>query len=862
MAKEKHLPKSISESKLLSRDAENTLYGLMLFLISVIGILNNGFVGNFLTYISAYAFGVFYFVPFLLGIAMGFYLILMKKSYMVKINLVLLGIILIALSCLIGSSLSSTPDSFSTVFTNFHTKISNAVVNDTIFKLRLSDIGGLGGGIVGAFLATLLCSTITSIGTYIVVIVLMLVGLYLTFAKLVLKIIDKSKEAKKKHKEKVLERLKKEEQEKEERELKLKVEQEENAKLDQEISSLSSRVHGNEVNASFTNKNEDNYQVINNSPNRPRKVSISDLTNNKESESISVTTKKDIPVTPTPINQLFADDIEPKEKIINEEPVNDAPKQNLDTSMAFNKPTPAASISFERKSEPEPQKTLARINTPHKEYVYPSLDLLADANGRSMKSYNATVAEERKEAINQTFKDFNIGAYVDTYTVGPSVTRFDIKLDATTSVNSIQKVIDNVAIRLGGVFPRFTKVVLGHTTSGLEVPNEKIDMVTLKEVLYDIKDKNDKPLLIPFGKDISGKVVYETMTKFPHMLVAGTSGSGKSVFLHSFILSLMMRQTPDEVKFLIVDPKQVEFNYYRDCPHLYCPIITEPLEARVALNKMIKEMENRYTLLAEGCFTDLKQYNESMKEEGKDILPYIVIIIDEYNDLVSALADIEKPIIRLAQKARSAGIHICIATQRPSADVVTGTLKANLAVKVALMVSSLANSTTILGQSGAERLQGNGDCLLDCVSVTRGQGFLRVQTPYVDRKEIMKVVAFLKEHYPVNYNPDFLDLRDRSAMGPTFISSDDSGGEYNSDEERYQNLKSLVMARESVSISAIMDLCHANFSTARGFYNRLQEEGVIEKTMPGSTSSKGAKVIRRVETEEERNNNGETGENS
>lgn len=859
MAKEKHLPKSISEAKLLSRDAENTLYGLMLFLISVIGILNNGFVGNFLTYISAYAFGVFYFVPFLLGIAMGFYLILMKKSYMVKINLVLLGIILIALSCLIGSSLSPTQDGFNTVFTNFHTKISNAVVNDTIFKLRLSDIGGLGGGIVGSFLATLLCSTITSIGAYIVVIVLMLVGLYLTFAKLVLKIITKSKEAKKKHKEKVLERLKQEEQEKEERELKLKIEKEENDKLDQEISSFSSRVHSNDNNVSIAAKKEDSYQVINNSPNRPQKVSISDLTDKNESNPV---VKKEAPITPTPINQLFADDIEPKEDIKKEETINEipVPNQTLNTSVAFNKPIPAASISFERK--PEPQKALARVNTPHKEYVYPSLDLLADANGRSMKSYNATVAEERKEAINQTFKDFNIGAYVDTYTVGPSVTRFDIKLDATTSVNSIQKVIDNVAIRLGGVFPRFTKVVLGHTTSGLEVPNEKIDMVTLKEVLYDIKDKNDKPLLIPFGKDISGKVVYETMTKFPHMLVAGTSGSGKSVFLHSFILSLMMRQTPDEVKFLIVDPKQVEFNYYRDCPHLYCPIITEPLEARVALNKMIKEMENRYTLLAEGCFTDLKQYNESMKEEGKDILPYIVIIIDEYNDLVSALADIEKPIIRLAQKARSAGIHICIATQRPSADVVTGTLKANLAVKVALMVSSLANSTTILGQSGAERLQGNGDCLLDCVSVTRGQGFLRVQTPYVDRKEIMKVVAFLKEHYPVNYNPDFLDLRDRSAMGPTFISSDDSGGEYNSDEERYQNLKSLVMARESVSISAIMDLCHANFSTARGFYNRLQEEGIIEKTMPGSTSSKGAKVIRRVETEEERNNNGETGENS
>lgn len=855
MAKEKHLPKSIAESKLLSKDAENTLYGLMLLLISLIGILNNGFVGNFLTYISAYAFGVFYFVPFLLGIAGGFYLILMKKSYMMKINLVLLGIILIALSCLIGSSLSPTPDSFATVFTNFHTKMSNAVVNDTLFKLRLSDIGNLGGGIVGSFLATLLCSTLTRVGAYIVVIVLMLVGLYLTFAKLVMKIITKSKEAKKKRKEKLLERLKEEQQEKEERELKMKEEKEEDEKLNREIASFSIASSPNKS-SPILNEKEEN--IINNSPNKPRKVSISDFNNSqKNNDYIPPMPHKDINEKPTPINQLFADDIEPKEEKPYEEEIKQETQAN---DFASSIPLKTKSPTFVNEPKQE-EKVLAKISVPRTEYVYPSLDLLADASGRSMKSYNTNIAEERKEAINQTFKDFNIGASVDSYTVGPAVTRFDIRLEATTSVNSIQKVIDNVAIRLGGVFPRFTKVVLGHTTSGLEVPNEKIDMVTLKEVLYEIKDNHEKPLLIPFGKDISGKVVYETMTKFPHMLVAGTSGSGKSVFLHSFILSLMMRQTPDEVKFLIVDPKQVEFNYYRDCPHLYCPIITEPLEARVALNKMIKEMENRYTLLAQGCFTDIKQYNEAMKEEGKDIVPYVVIIIDEYNDLVSALADIEKPIIRLAQKARSAGIHICIATQRPSTNVVTGTLKANLAVKVALMVSNSVDSITILGQSGADRLQGNGDCLLDCVSVTRGGGFLRVQTPYVDRKEIMKVVAFLKEHYPVHYNPDFLDLRDHSAAGPSFISSDGSGGDYNSDEERYQNLKSLVMAREYVSISAIMDLCRANFSTAKGFYNRLQEEGVIEKTMPGSTNSKGAKVIRKVETEEEKNSTDSSGEN-
>lgn len=834
MAKEKHLPKSVKESKLLSNEAGNTLYGLMLLLVSLIGILNNGFVGNFLTYISAYLFGVFYFVPFIIGIASGFYLIMMKKMYTLKINLVLLGIILIACASLIGSSLSPTPDSFSTVFSNFHASISNAVKDGTIFALRFEDIGTLGGGIIGNFLATLLCSTISKVGAYIFVALLMLVGLYLTFAKLIAKIVKKIKTMHQKHQDKVKERQRLE-AEIEEQKRKDLVQEEKHEEVRSPINYASPLTPANE-------------NVINNSPNHPKKVGVGDL---KEEQQVVINPV----VTPTPINEMFADDIEeekvetpvetPIEEPVVEEPVIKEPEKYVEVKAQPVRP------SINDLTKPEsPKVSIARPVSKKQEYVYPSLDLLNDAHNKSMKEFNTQIAEERKEIINQTFRDFGIGASVDTYTVGPTVTRFDIKTSSTTSVNSVQKVVDDMALRLGGVFPRFAKVVSGRTTSGLEVPNEKVDMVTLKEVLTAIKDKKDKPLIIPFGKDISGNVICETMTKFPHMLVAGTSGSGKSVFLHSFIISLLMRQTPEEVKFLIIDPKRVEFNYYRETPHLFCPIISDPLEARVALNKMIKEMENRYVLLEQGCFTDIKQYNEAMREEGKEILPYIVIIIDEYNDLVSTLHDIENPIIRLAQKARSAGIHICIATQRPSTNVVTGTLKANLATKVALMVSNTVDSITILGQSGAERLLGNGDLLLDCASLIRGGGFVRLQSSYVDRKEIMKVVNFLKEHYPVKYNPDFLDLRDRSAMGPSYSGGDSiSGGD--GEEERYNNLKSMVMARDYVSISAIMDLCHANFGTAKGFYNRLQEEGIIEKVMPGSTNSKGAKVIRKVEIPDE-----------
>lgn len=828
MAKEKHLPKSVTEAKLLSREAENTLYGLILLLVSLIGILNNGFVGNFLTYISAYVFGVFYFLPFLIGMAMGFYLILMKKSYLLKVNVVFLGVILIFIASLIGSSLSPTPDSFATLFSNYHANISNAVMEDTIFKLRLESIGTLGGGILGNFLATLLCSTISKIGAYIIVVLLMAVGLYLTFAKLIIKIVKSIKESKKKRKAKLIERLEEEQKEKEEKE-KLK----EKEKLEEEeFKSKAMRVMPSMV--------EDDTNVINNSSFSPKRVGVDDLV---ENDPVSLIKPKNFE-EPTPINEMFADDIEENDEInpVVKNKIDDGFKEkNHYEEMAKIKSSPTRP-TIENIVNSETSKTITRPEITKEKYVYPSLDLLNDAHNKSMREHNAQVAEERREIINQTFRDFNIGASVDTYTVGPTVTRFDIRTSSTTSVNSVQKVIDDMALRLGGVFPRFAKVVPGRTTSGLEIANDKVDMVTLKEVLTAIKDRHDKPLLIPFGKDISGNVICESMTKFPHMLVAGASGSGKSVFLQSFMLSLLIRHTPDEVKFLIIDPKRVEFNYYRDIPHLLCPIISEPLEAKVALNKMLKEMDNRYCMLEQECFTDIKQYNEAMLEEGKETIPYIVIIIDEYNDLKNAVNDIELPIIRLAQKARAAGIHICIATQRPSTDVVTGTLKANLPTKVALMVSNTVDSITILGQSGAERLLGNGDLLLDCAPLIRGGGFIRLQSSYVDRKEIIKIVSFLKEHYQVNYNPDFLDLKDRSAMGPTFIGGENAVGE----DERYSNLKSIVMARDYISISAIMEICHSNFNTAKGFYLKLQEEGIIEKVV-GSTNSKGAKVICKVD---------------
>lgn len=810
MAKEKHLPKSVKEAKLLSKDAENTLYGLMLFLICLIGVLNNGFVGNFLTYISAYLFGVFYFVPFLLGAAYGVYLILMKKSYLVKVNLILLGVILIAVASLIGSSFTSAANGFDGLFSNYHATVSNIVKDDTVFNINLTKIDLLGGGLIGRFFATLLVSTITNVGAHIVVAVVMLIGLYLAFGKLVKKIILKIKENRKIRKERIIERLEEEEKAKEEKQ------KEEDLKQEEALNSVSSNV----VLSSNMNK-VTFHENVNSSISKPTRAE------SKRDYSV-INAHKEEEIAPTPIKEMFADDIEEKqvEEVVEEK---------------------VAPVTLHIETNPGKEyytKAAIKPNVIKKEYIYPSLDLLDDAHGRSMKAINEEIAEERKEIINATLNDFHVGATVDTYTVGPTITRFDIKSNATSSVNAISKIIDDLSQRVGGVYARFVKVVPGKTTSGLEVPNVHIDMVTLKEVLEIMKDMKPKPLLIPFGKDVAGQVVTASITKFPHMLVAGTSGSGKSVFVHSMILSLIMRHTTDEVKFVIVDPKRVEFSLYREMPHLLCPIIYEPLEAKMALRKLQQEMERRYVLLEQHNCTDISQYNDDMREQGGEILPYIVAIIDEYNDLVYAVRDIEKPIVTLGAKARAAGIHICIATQRPSTDIVTGTLKANLATKVAFKVASFVDSTTILNQGGAERLRGNGDSLIDCASLGALDSFVRAQSPFVDRKEILRVVGFLKDHYPVNYNPDFLDLRDHSAEGPKFIPSDDDFEE-NDSQERYDYLKEQIVTQRKafVSKSFIQNTCRANFKTASDLYARLENDGIIEKLPPGSTSNKGAKVL-------------------
>ena len=456
---------------------------------------------------------------------------------------------------------------------------------------------------------------------------------------------------------------------------------------------------------------------------------------------------------------------------------------------------------------------------------------------------NNQVAANRVEAINNILANFKVGAHCTGYKIGPSVTRYNIEYEPNVTMKSVEKLVGDISMRLGGVRTRFTPIVSGESFSGLEAPNAKITTVSFKEVVEALPDAKKHPLSVGFGKNLSGTVIYADFNKFPHILVAGTTGSGKSIFIHSIIASLIMRASPDLLRIVLVDPKMVEMSKYKDMPHLLCPIITEPDKAKVMLTKLVDEMNHRYQIFAEnGMVSEIDQYNEWAEENGKELMPFIVVVLDEYADLVDRCKDIGLPVVSIAQKARACGIHLLISTQRPSTNIITGVIKGNLPTHVALRTASYTDSMTIIGEGGAEQLLGKGDMLVESPVVSTEEK-VRLQGCFVQNKEILRVVAYLKEHYETNYDPNFLDLVDHSKeAGKQLVASGEVQKEADEAEEmKYQSVKDWVLTQKFVSMSKIQRECMVGFNRAGKFFKRLQMEGIVSTEVDGNT--KGCAVI-------------------
>ena len=495
-------------------------------------------------------------------------------------------------------------------------------------------------------------------------------------------------------------------------------------------------------------------------------------------------------------------------------------------------------IVEEVKVEEKPKKR-ERVN-----WVPPSSEMLEVIDASSSIETNHAYAEKRVELLNRILEGFKVGARCIGYTLGNNFTRFNIEYEPNVSVRSVEKLVNDISMRLGGVSIRFVPYVSGEMYSGLEVSNPETTTVAFKEIFDSLPDVNKHPLAVGFGKDLSGNVVSADFNEFPHLLVAGTTGSGKSIYIHSIISTLIMRTSPDDLKIVLVDPKKVEMVKYRDMPHLLCPIITEANKAKVMLSKLVEEMEKRYELFSDtnGEVSNIKEWNKYAPLHDKEQIPYIVAVLDEYADLVDTCKEISQPVVSIAQKARACGIHMLISTQRPSTNVITGVIKGNLPTHVALLTANYTDSMTIVGEGGAEKLNGRGDMLVQSPLVSKS-GLVRLQGCFIQGHEISRIVGYLKEHYETHYDENFLDLVDHAkeagqqkvASGEVLKEADDA------EEEKYQSIKEWVMTQAFVSMSKIQRECAVGFNRAGRFFNRLQKEGIVSTQQDGAT--KGCKVL-------------------
>ena len=520
------------------------------------------------------------------------------------------------------------------------------------------------------------------------------------------------------------------------------------------------------------------------------------------------------------------------------------PELNQDLVQAkpvFEEPKPVEQITPMMNNQPEPRPQMEPPKPRERvKWIQPSTEVLNTYETSEQQALNQRVADERKISIDETIANFGVGAHVEDYTIGPSVTRFNIAYDRNVSARSVSNLVPDIQIRLGGVSARFESIVEGQSTSGLEIPNASVTTVSFKDVYEALPDVKKHPLSVAFGKNIKGDVIYADFDEFPHILIAGTTGSGKSIFVNSIIVTLIMRNSPDDLKLVLVDPKKVEMSRYKDMPHLLCPIITDPVEAKNLIERLCKEMEERYALFSDTGCTNIKEFNEDAPGLGKERLPYIVVVLDEYADIVDQCKEISMPVVSLAQKARACGIHLLISTQRPSTNVVTGVIKANLPTHVALMTASSVDSITIIGEGGAEKLIGKGDMLVQSPLVSR-VGVVRLQGCFIHRTEISRVVGYLKEHYETHYDEKFLNLMEEAEqVASDYMNTPEFKESGNSEEDRYQSVKSWVMSQEFMSISRIQRECSVGFNRAGRFFLRLQQEGVVGNETEGN---KGCRVL-------------------
>ena len=497
---------------------------------------------------------------------------------------------------------------------------------------------------------------------------------------------------------------------------------------------------------------------------------------------------------------------------------------------------------FRQEEEKKEDKTKEVLQLEHamivedENYEYPPIELLGKGPKKGLKG-GAKALTDTATKLQKTLYSFGVSAKVENVSVGPAITRYELKPAEGVRVSKIANLADDIALNLAAETIRIEAPIPGKQAVGIEVPNKEKEAVHLREVLESEEFENNKSkLTVALGKDVAGNIQLADIAKMPHVLIAGSTGSGKSVCINTIITSIIYNSKPSEVKMVMVDPKVVELSVYNGIPHLLIPVVTDPKKAAGALAWAVQEMDNRYNLFASKGVRDLKGYNKAIeKEEGMGKLPQIVIIVDELADLMMVAAkDVEEAICRLAQKARAAGMHLVIATQRPSVDVITGLIKANVPSRIAFAVSSQVDSRTILDSVGAEKLLGKGDMLFFPTGAPKP---VRVQGAFVSDEEVEKIVDFVKQNGTANYSEDILETIENSNKTEKELMQEQA--EDDETDPFLMDAIDAVVEQGTASTSFIQRRFKVGYARAGRIIDQMEERGIIS----GYQGSKPREVL-------------------
>ena len=535
-----------------------------------------------------------------------------------------------------------------------------------------------------------------------------------------------------------------------------------------------------------------------------------------------------IPFSEIKNEEMFADDI--KEKDVDDNIINLDDIINKSTENGEQIKIDLGEENEEQETEESDEYTDEEWNSePVKQYVLPPLDLLNLPKNTNSADYENEQKYNEKKLID-TLNSFGVSTRLVGVSRGPSVTRYEIQPAAGVKISKITNLADDIALNLAASGVRIEAPIPNKPAVGIEVPNKIRQSVTLREVIGQQQYKNAKSkLTVALGKDITGEFIYSDLVKMPHLLIAGTTGSGKSVCLNSMIVSILYNATPDEVKLLMIDPKQVEFTIYNGIPHLLVPVVSDPRKASGALAWAVTEMLTRYKTFSENSVRDISGYNSICESQGKKKMPQIVIFIDELSDLMMAAPnEVEDSICRLAQMARAAGMHLVIATQRPSVDVITGIIKANIPSRISLSVSSQVDSRTIIDSVGAEKLLGNGDMLYYPVGIPKP---IRVQGCYLSDKEVENVVTFIKTQEQTVYDDAVMKEIDKQAAQTGAKKKDasasgDDGNDGPADEMLPKAIE-VVIEAQSASTTLLQRKLKLGYARAARIIDDLESSGII-----------------------------------